>query len=164
MNLNIFRIFLFLALLGVPFNLFGQSFDSNLVGYRHEGVRFGEKLPNGAQDLGGGLLSDEEYGVTRFKKDGIYMLWLEKITGRNKTGVPGWEVVDVLSFKELKRNQQFLFSYSTPCRRYGKENLDLIVLAEIFPPSKKYIPFKAWMADVTSGKFRSIPVTGISCR
>ena len=43
------------------------------------------------------------------------MLWLEKITDRDSKGVPSWEVKDVLSFDNLKKNQSFMFSYSSTC-------------------------------------------------
>lgn len=140
-----------------------KSRSGQLIGYRHRGVRFGEKLPNGAQDQGGGLLSDEDYGVTRFKTEKSYMLWLEKIIDRSEEGVPMWEVLDVLEFDELEKNQEFLFSYSSPCRLKGEENLDLIVLAESSPKTKKYQPLKAWLAEIETEKFRSIPTDGVAC-
>lgn len=160
MKSKITHVFLFLLILSVSHSVFGND----LVGYRHEGVRFGEKLPNGAQDQGGGLLSDERYGVTRFKKEKKYMLWFEKIISRNKAGVPRWEVRDVLKFEKLGRNQEFLFSYSSPCRLNGQYNLDLIVLAQTLPRSKKSTPLKAWIADVSAEKFRSISIKNVSCR
>ena len=142
------------------------AFDEarQFVGYRHEGVKRGERLPNGAKDLGGGLLSDEDYGVTRFKKGKNYMLWLERIVDRNETGVPSWEVRDVLSFGKLKKNQEFLFSYSSPCWENNEENLDLIVLAESAPKPKSYKVLKAWRADVEREKFQSVSIKGIVCR
>jgi hypothetical protein len=136
----------------------------DFVGYRHEGVRYGERLPNGAQDFGGGLLSDEDYGVTRFKKGDVYMLWFEKIISRNRAGVPRWEVRDVLTFEKLPKNQEFLFSYSSPCRLNKRENLDLIVLAKVSTRARSYIPLKAWIADVGTEKFKSVSVKAISCR
>lgn len=150
-------LFLFLSL---PPQLTARDF----VGYRHEGVRYGERLPNGAQDQGGGLLSDEDYGVTRFKKGSVSMLWFEKIISRDRAGVPRWEVRDVLKFDKLAKNQKFLFSYSSPCRLNNSENLDLIVLAIASPRAKSYVPLKAWIADVGTEKFISISVKGISCR
>ncbi len=134
------------------------------VGYRHEGVRYGEKLPNGAKDLGGGLLSNEDYGVTRFKKGKNYMLWLERIVERNEAGVPSWEVRDVLSFGKLKKNQTFLFSYSSPCKQNNEENLDLIVLAEFAPKTKTYKVLKAWQANVEKEEFESVSFEKIVCR
>lgn len=134
------------------------------VGYRHEGVKRGERLPNGARDLGGGLLSDEDYGVTRFRKGKNYMLWLERIVERNEAGVPSWEVLDVLSFGKLKKNQTFLFSYSSPCRENERENLDLIVLAEFAPKSKTYKVLKAWQANIEKEEFESVSIKGIVCR
>ena len=159
MQSKLVHIFLFLLILNVPLSIPAND----LIGYRHEGVRFGEKLPNGAQDLGGGLLSDDGYGVTRFKKNKQYMLWLEKIISRNKSGVPRWEVRDVLKFGKLEKNQQFLFSYSSPCLLNGQSNLDLIVLAKTSPRSKRSVPLKAWLADVSAEKFRSISVKKVSC-
>ncbi len=134
------------------------------VGYRHEGVKRGERLPNGAKDLGGGLLSNEDYGVTRFVKGKNYMLWLERIVERNEAGVPSWEVRDVLSFGKLKKNQTFLFSYSLPCRENERENLDLIVLAEFAPKTKTYKVLKAWQANVEKEKFESVSIEKIVCR
>ncbi len=134
------------------------------VGYRHEGVRYGERLPNGAKDLGGGLLSNEDYGVTRFKKGKNYMLWLERIVERNEAGVPSWEVLDVLSVGALKKNQEFLYSYSSPCKQNNEENLDLIVLAESVPKTKTRRVLKAWQADIEKEKFEPVLVKGIVCR
>ena len=134
------------------------------VGYRHEGVKRGERLPNGARDLGGGLLSNEDYGVTRFKKGKNYMLWLERIVERNEEGAPSWEVLDVLSFGKLNKNQTFLFSYSSPCRENERENLDLIVLAEPDPKTKTYKVLKAWQANVDREKFEPVSIEKIVCR
>ena len=134
------------------------------VGYRHEGIRYGERLPNGARDLGGGLLSNEEYGVTRFLKGKNYMLWLERIVERNEAGVPSWEVLDVLSFGKIKKNQTFLFSYSSPCRENERENLDLIVLAEFAPKAKTYKVLKAWQVNVEKEEFESVSIEKIVCR
>jgi hypothetical protein len=153
-----FIVFLFTVVIALPITV-----DKNLIGYRHKGVKYGEKLPNGAQDSGGGLLSNENYGVTRFVKGKMFMLWLEKIVDRNATGIPSWEVRDVLTFDNLRKNQEFLFSYSSPCKQNKKENLDLIVLVEIELKTKAYLPVKAWQANLKKEKFENIPVKGIVC-
>lgn len=154
-------IFILIAIFAVHFSVFAGT--TELIGYRHKGVLRGESLPNGARDLGGGLLSDEDYGVTRFKKGKKYMLWLEKIVERNSEGVPIWEVRDVLSFDKLKKNQEFLFSYSSPCKQNGRENLNLIVLAKHAPGAKTYRIIKAWRANVEKEKFESVSIRGIAC-
>ena len=158
-------VIIFIVVFVAAFSAFAvAASDKELIGYRHEGVRRGEKLPNGATDLGGGLLSDEDYGVSRFKKGEKYMLWLEKIVERNEAGVPKWEVKDVLSFNKLYKNRKFLFSYSSPCKQNGRENIDLIVLAESAPKTKSYKVLKAWRADVEREKFQSVSIKGIVCR
>ncbi|HXG85570.1 MAG TPA: hypothetical protein VNI84_16220 [Pyrinomonadaceae bacterium] len=157
-------VIIFIWLFVAAFSAFASAPDKKLIGYRHEGVRYGEKLPNGATDLGGGLLSDEDYGVTHFKKGKKYMLWLERIVERNEAGVPVWEVLDVLSVGALKKNQEFLFSYSSPCKQNKKGNLDLIVLAESVPRTKARRVLKAWRANVKKEKFEPVSVKGIVCR
>ncbi len=141
-----------------------QTNSEPLVGYRHKGVARGERLSNGAKDLGGGLLSDEDYGVSRFSKGGKFMLWLEKIVDRDQTGVPEWEVKDVLVFEAARKNRLFLYSYSSPCTSNGEEDLDLIVMAEKEAKKRAYRILKAWRANVESEKFEALSTDGISCR
>ena len=90
------------------------------------------------------------------------MLWLEKITERDARGIPSWEVRDVLSFDKLKKNQEFLFSYSSSCLQNGKEKLDLIV-AEFLPKTKTYKIIDAWRANLKREKFEKISKKGIKC-
>jgi hypothetical protein len=133
------------------------------VGYQHKGVVYGQRLPNGVKDLGGGLLSDENYGVSRFSDGKKQMLWLEKMISRDRKGIPNWEVLDVLAFNNLKKNQVFLLSYSSTCTQNGKENFDLIVLADLAPKTKIYKVLQAWTANLFEEKFVEIPTAGIKC-
>ena len=100
-------LLILLTFLALTLNISAQKKD--FVGFKHKGVVVGESLSNGAKDLGGGLLSNENYGVTRYAKGKKHYLWLEKITGRDRDGVPNWIVKDVLEFDALKKNQEFLF-------------------------------------------------------
>lgn len=157
------KIFLFLFVLVFPAVAAPQKKES-FVGYKHKGVKYGETLPNGAKDLGGGLLSNDNFGVTRYTKGKKYMLWLERITARDREGVPSWEVKDVLTFDPLKKNQEFSFSYSSGCVHNGRENLDLIVLTEASKDKKTYKAIKAWRVNLTKAKFEKISTKGIECR
>ena len=157
-----FKLLLILTFLVFAFDVPAQKND--FIGYKHKGVVVGETLPNGAKDLGGGLLSNENYGVSRFSKGRKHYLWLEKLTGRGTDGVPNWIVKDVLEFDSLGKNQVFLFSYSSVCTTNGKESLDTIVLAERQTKSKKYKILKAWKANTKQEKFVKISTRGIRCK
>jgi hypothetical protein len=159
MKLNVFLLLIFITLPAFA----SPDKYKKFIGYKHKGVLYGETLPNGARDQGGGLLSNNNYGITRFTKDGKYMLWLEKIIKRDVKGMPSWEVKDVLSFDSLKKNQQFLFSYSSSCTQNGRLDLDLIVLAEIDSQKKAIKVLNAWRANVKKEKFESVPSRGIVC-
>jgi hypothetical protein len=137
--------------------------SEQLIGYRHKGVARGKKLPNGAKDLGGGLLSDEDYGVSRFTKGNKFMLWLEKIVERDEAGVPEWEVKDVLVFEPLRKNHFFLYSYSSPCSINGEEDFDLIVMAEEQMKRRAYKILKAWRANIETEKFEEVSSSVIVC-
>lgn len=155
------KLFLFFILLTVPALASPQK---KYIGYKHKGVLYGETLPNGVKDHGGGLMSNSNYGVSRFSKDKKFMLWLEKITARDAKGVPTWQVKDVLTFDSLKKNQEFQFSYSSICRQNGRENLDLIVLTELSPTKKTYQVIRAWRANLKTEKFEKISEKGIVCK
>lgn len=155
------KLLFLIVLIVTPLNIWAQK--NKLVGYRHKGVVYGALLPNGAKDLGGGLLSDEGYGVTRFLKDGALMLWLEKLASRDKEGVPSWEVRDVLVIGKLKKNQEILLSYSSGCLQKGRENLDLIVLAQIVPKSKIYKVLRSWNANTMRERFDKTSIKKIKC-
>jgi hypothetical protein len=92
------------------------------------------------------------------------MLWLEKITDRDRKGVPSWEVKDVLTFDNLKKNQAFSFSYSSTCLQNDKENLDLVVMTERTGQKKTYKVIRAWRANIRTAKFEKISDKGIVCR
>lgn len=136
---------------------------AEFIGYRHKGVLRGEKLPNGVQDLGGGLLTDDDYGVTRFSIGDKYMLWLGKILEFDADDVPTWEVKDVLVFDKLKKNQMFMFSYSSPCTDGGAENLDLIVMVEENRKRRTYTILKAWLANTETERFEETTTGSIVC-
>lgn len=156
-------LFLLLCLPVWSLAVSASEFDNEYIGYQHKGVGYGKKLPNGVRDMGGGLLSDEDYGVTRFTKGKKYMLWLEKIVQRDKNGVPDWEVKDVLIFENLSPTQEFFLSESSPCTIDGLENPDMIVLAEKRPKINSYKVIKVWLVNLVKEKFFEIPKEGISC-
>lgn len=137
--------------------------ENEFIGYQHKGVVVGAKLPNGVKDLGGGLISDENYGVSRFSKNGKIMLWLEKIILFEKDGVPRWEVRNVLNIGKMKKNQELLFSYSSPCKQNGEENLDLIVLGKLQPKNKTYEVLKTWQVNLETESFEEISSENIVC-
>jgi hypothetical protein len=155
------KIIVFLLLLALPVLAIPQK--TNYKGYKHKGVVYGETLPNGVKDLGGGLLSNENYGVSRFSKGKKDMLWLEKLTGRDEKGVPSWQVKDVLMFDALKKNQELLFSYSSSCLQNGKESLDIVVMTELAADKKSYKVLKAWKANAKKEKFEKISTDNIKC-
>jgi hypothetical protein len=156
---QIMKTKIILVLLLVTLPTLALTPKPNYVGYKHKGVVYGETLPNGVKDLGGGLLSNEEYGVSRFSKGKKYMLWLEKITSRDGKGFPSWEVKDVLTFDLLKKDQEFLISYSSNCQQNGRASLDLIVQAELFPKEKTYKILRAWKANIKKEKFEKTSET-----
>lgn len=161
--MNLKLLFLLAVIALSPLASFAQQ-DENYIGYQHKGVVYGATLPNGVRDMGGGLLSDENYGVTRFHKKNEVMLWLERVVHIEKDGVPRWEVLDVLNFGKSVRNRQLLFSYASPCTLNGEENLELIVEAKLNAKNKKIEVLNAWQVDLGREVFAQVTTEGIDCK
>ena len=156
-----FTLLIILTLLVLP--IFANPQKPRYIGFRHRGALYDEVLSNGVKSVGGGLLNDDKFGVSQYKKDKKTMLWLEKIVERDAVGVPNWEVKDVLLFDNLKKNQNLLFSFSSTCKQNGKINLDLVVKAVHSPLKKTYKVEDAWLANTKKGKFDKISTKGIKC-
>lgn len=159
--MKIKSLIVMLFLTAASFAAFPQK--GSFIGYRHKGVINGQNLPNGVKSLGGGLTSNDNYGVSRYTKGKKYMLWLEEVVARDEKGFPVWVVRNVLAFDNLKKNEDFLFSYTSPCTLNGKNNLDLIVKAEFLPKTKTYKVLDAWRIDVKREKFEKISIAGVKC-
>ena len=157
---KIISIALFLLL----FSVAASAQKSNYVGYKHKGATLGETLSNGVKSVSGGLTSNNKIGVSRYTKGKKYMLWLEEIVSRDATGVPTWIVRNVLTFDNLKKNQEFHFSYNSPCKLYGKDNVDLIVKTQFLTKTKTYKILEAWKANTKTLKFEEIDTKNVQCK
>lgn len=156
--------FISIAILVFLLSVAAFAQKSKYVGYKHKGATLGETLSNGVKSVSGGLTSNEKLGVSRYTKGKKYMLWLEEIVGRDRDGVPTWIVRNVLSFDNLKKNQEFHFSYNSPCTLNEKENLDLIVKTEFLPKTKAYKILEAWKANTKTLKFEEIDTKKVKCK
>jgi hypothetical protein len=153
-----------IAILVLAFSIVANAQKSKYVGYKHKGVTFGEKLSNGVKSISGGLTSNNKIGVSRYTKGKKYMLWLEEIVSRDRDGVPTWVVRNVLTFDNLKKNQEFHFSYNSPCTLNGKDNTDLIVKTELDSQKKTYKVLEAWKANTKTLKFDKIDTKNVRCK
>lgn len=156
-----FRLSVLLIFLAIPASIFAQK--NTYIGYKYTGVTYNKSLPNGVRDLGGSLLEDDDYAVSHMKKGKTDMLWLAKITSRNKQGIPKWQVKDVLKLPKIKKDQEILQGFTFPCTINGEEDLNLIVLAEFLPKNKTYKVMKAWQANTQKNKIQAISTKGVSC-
>ena len=122
-------------------------------------------LPNGVKDLGGNLFGNfEDYAVSHMKKGKTDMIWLTRIKNRNDEGVPNWKVKKVLVLPKLKKDQQIVSGFKSPCKIGKKEDTTLIVLANFSAKNKTYTPEKAWRANILKDTFEEVSVAKVSCK
>ena len=147
----------------------GQTRGREYVGYRYKGVTPSNILPNGVRHLGGGLIgginADPVYGISEVSKGKIKMLWLEIATGKDKSGITGWQVKDVLSFYNQRANDHLLFAYdpSVECTRNGKPVENLVGIGKIVRQEGVFRPSTLWVANLKKEKFEPVAATGIKC-
>ena len=146
-----------------------QNEAAKYIGYKYAGVLPGVAMPNGVKHLGGGLIGDIDadpvYGISQLEKGRTKMLWLEASTGKNETGVTGWEVKDVLAFPAMKA-ADYLFFYGDPaisCTRDGRDIPNLVGVGQIIRKRAQFRPSKFWIANLTTKKFEAVPVAGVKC-
>lgn len=153
------------ALLALLFPIVASAQNSRkYVGYRHKGVTEGKTLSNGVRSISGGLTSNNRIGISRYTKGKQYMLWLEEIVSRDREGVPVWVVRNVLIFDSLKKNQEFHFSYNSPCTLKGKDDVDLVVKSEFLPQTNSYKILDAWRANTKTLQFDKIDTKNVRCK
>lgn len=158
------------AVLLIPAIVFGQALDhSRYLNYEYKGVTPSSTLPNGVKHLGGGLIgdfdSDPVYGISQVEKGKTKMLWLEVSTGKDSTGVTGWKVLDVLSFRALGPANYIFFSGdpAISCRRNGKEIPNLVGIGRIVRREGIFKPSTLWTADLITKKFKPTDGSGVKC-
>lgn len=153
-----------IAIFVLLFAIAASAQRSKYIGYKHKGAVMGETLSNGVKSISGGLTSNEKFGISRYTKGKKYMLWLEEIVGRDANGIPIWIVRRVLTFENLKKNQEFHFSYNSPCTLNKKDNTDLVVKTEFLPKTKTYKVLEAWKANTKTLKFDEIKTRNVQCK
>ena len=157
---------LLLTALLLPVAAFGQA--SEYIGYRYKSVVPETVLPNGVKNLGGGLVGDYNtspvWGVADVNKGKARMLWLEKATAEDETGVTEWEVIDVLSFPKIAADEELLLGSAMECTENGKDSDDMVVHVRFQKKQKDYKTLKAWRADLKAGRFVPIDAKNVKCR
>ena len=157
-----------IALIFIP-TLCAAQTSSKYIGYKYKGVTPESTLPNGVKHFGGSLIgnidADPVYGISSVALRTNKMLWLEVSTGRDASGVTGWQVKDVLSFPSLTK-AQYLFFAGDPaieCKR-GADPIDnLVGVGQIFPKLGLFKPTKLWTANISTEKFEIVKVAGVLC-
>ena len=143
--------------------------QSPYINYKYKGVPPSNTLPNGVKHYGGGLIgdfdSDPVYGVSQVAKGRTKMLWLEASTGRDESGVTGWQVHDVLSFPAMAKTDYLLITPdpSVECVRKGKNIPNLVGVGRILPRQQIFRPSKLWIANLRTKRFEPTSLSGVKC-
>jgi hypothetical protein len=120
-----------------------------------------DNIPDGVVENGGFLYNftepqTSEYACTLMSKDGLDMLWLERLTGRNAQGIAEFEVVDVVALPEQDYVlTTFLLKDGASCEGFGlakNANIDEEYFKEFY---------KAWKVNPQTEKLEEIPTEGL---
>jgi hypothetical protein len=142
---------------------------SKYIGYKYKGVTPSSILPNGVKHFGGSLIGDIEadpvYGISSVSIGKTNMFWLEVSTGRDDSGVTGWEVKDVIEFATLSKSDYIFFAGdpAIDCKRNSEVMENLVGVGKIVRKKGIFIPAKLWIANIETAKFESTPVAGVTC-
>jgi hypothetical protein len=143
---------------------FAQAAPHNFIGLRYR------ELPIGVESVAGWMLNlspPPEYAVARVRQGSQEMLWLEVLIDRDASGVPLFEVIDVLALPKLAEDETVASSIPYYCTQEGKDtefNVELVAIV-VYEPEKEYWSQirRVWRANRQSGKFEEIGTEGIVC-
>ena len=149
-----------------------QSMAAQTAAYR--GVRYivsgkGKALPTDVKSMGGSLIGDIEkrplWGIAQVSKGKTQMLWLEKATAEDETGVTEWQISDVLAFPNFPKSHELLFGGGPmPCTIRGRPAGDSLVVHASFDAKRlRYRTISAWNASAESGRFSSVKPATVKC-
>ena len=132
---------------------------------KYIGLRHGPSLPSGLKTIGGTLVSEvddkKEYALSEVHKGRIKMLWFDRLTHRDDSGIPYWELKDVLGLPPITKNQILVYCTCFLANQPDKE----IVAVVTYKAEVQYFTrvHKAWRANRDTEKFEAMPVKGIKC-
>ncbi len=132
---------------------------------KYFGLRHGPTLPKGLKSIGGALVSEvndsKEYAMSEVHKGTIKMLWFDRLTHRDDSGHPYWELKDVLVLPPMRKNH--IIAYRA-CFLDNQPDNEIAAVVTYVPQAQYFTRVhKAWRANRTTEKFEVIPARGIKC-
>lgn len=120
-------------------------------------------LPFGLNDQAGYLINPDakiEYTVSYIARVSGEMLWLERLTHRDPSGHPFFEVRAVLYLPLLSDHEFLVFGQ---CRVDEVADPEIIALVET-RDEEVYTEIRmAWRADRQGERFEAVPLEGVTC-
>jgi len=112
-------------------------------------------LPDGlSQGFSMVIQDSNDYGLSLVSDGANRMLWMEKLTNYDSSGIPSWEIQDVLDLSIVETG---VILSPDGCFLNGQPD------NEIFVIGKNGIILSAWRANTTSNVFEVISTDGIEC-
>jgi len=112
-------------------------------------------LPDGlSQGFSMVIQDSNDYGLSLVSDGANRMLWMEKLTNYDSSGIPSWEIQDVLDLSNVETG---VILSPDGCFLNGQPD------NEIFVIGKNGIILSAWRANTTSNVFEVISTDGIEC-
>ena len=126
------------------------------------GTRFGPDMPKGYEEVGGGVISDENHRMTQFaiqlvRKGDEEMVWLSRVTGADPSGRLSYQILDVLVLPQRKRGEIVTW---LACCFGGKRNDSIIAYTDKY----YYRVLRAWIANRKTGRIEEVSTRGIVCQ
>jgi hypothetical protein len=126
------------------------------------GTRFGPDMLMGYEEVGGGLISDQnrrmtDWAIQFVRRDGVEMAWLCRVVAADPTGRPIYQITDVLKLPGRKKGE--ILTWFACC--YGGRRNDAIIA---YTDKYYYRVIRTWLANRQTGKIEEVSTRGIVCQ
>ncbi|HNY64986.1 MAG TPA: hypothetical protein PKM41_06075 [Deltaproteobacteria bacterium] len=155
--------FVFLALAGLPgISGAAQKETKPAANAALIGTTYGPALMKGYEDLGGGILADEQrrltdHAIQYVRKGKSEMIWLNRVVGKDPSGKPLFRIVDVLKLPRRDRGEIVTWF---ACFYKGRRTDAIIAYTD------KYYNrvYRAWWVNRETDRIEEVSAKGIVCQ
>ncbi|OGB61389.1 MAG: hypothetical protein A2Y94_07955 [Caldithrix sp. RBG_13_44_9] len=107
-----------------------------------------------------GLMEENEYIIAHVSKSQNQLVWLCKLTSRDREGRPHLKILDILILPVIESNEQLLMG---TCNYQSQPDPEIIAIVKFIESEAKNEVRHAWRTNRSKQRFEEVPASMISC-
>jgi hypothetical protein len=107
-----------------------------------------------------GLMEENEYIIDHVSKGQTQLVWLCKLTSRDREGRPHLKILDILILPTFDSDEQLLMG---TCNYQSQSDPEIIAIVKFIESETKNEVRHAWRTNRNTQRFEEVPASMVSC-